>query len=150
MADKLNKMLDERARQEAQEAEHVQEDIEEARKHWQAEVDQKQKKLDAAYAQWTTKTEDANAANNRIVAEEDAKFAVKQKELDDAKSKLRRDVSEAQAKLTAAQNDRASRIKADEEALTRTQSEWDDNIAQKHRKLDEATRELHSNFGDVE
>ena len=43
--------------------------------------------------------------HNRIIAEEDAKFAAKQKVLDDAKAKFRADVAEAQHKLTVAQND---------------------------------------------
>ena len=49
MAEKLNKMFDENARQEAQEAEHAQEEIEEARQKWHTNVDAEQAKLDAAY-----------------------------------------------------------------------------------------------------
>ena len=150
MAENLNKMFDEKARQETQQAEHEKEDIENARKKWQADVDDKQAKLDAAYAVWTSKSTDMQVEHDRIVAEEDAKFATKQKSLDDAKTKLRSEVADQQGKLTAAQNDRASRIKVDEESLNRTQSEWDDKIAQKHRELDDATQAMHSGFGNAE
>ena len=40
-------------------------------------------------------------------------------------------------------------IKADEEALDKKQSEWDKDMAEKHRKLDEAMQAMHNGFGDV-
>ena len=150
VATKINQLFDEKARQEAKEAEQAKEEIEEERQKWKENVDKKQAELDAAYAAWSSKSTDSHAEHDRIAAEEDAKTAERQQVLDDTSAKLRSDLADAQCKLTAANNDRASRVKADEEALSAKQAEWNTKITEAHQKVDETTSNMHSGFGDVE
>ena len=104
LASKINKMFDEKARQEAKDAEVAQEEIEKERQVWQANVEVKQAELDAAYAAWTSKSNESHVEYDRIVEEDKAKAAALLQKLDES-AKLKTSVADAQAKLSAANNE---------------------------------------------
>lgn len=101
----------------------------------------KQADLDAAYAAWTSKSNESYIEYYRIVEEDKAKVAVLQQKLDGESAKLKTSVADAQTKLSAANNERSSRLQVDEAVLGSKRAECDNGIADAHLDLDDATRD---------
>jgi hypothetical protein len=150
ISSQINKLFDEKARQEAKESQVAQENLEQERRDWQANIEAKQAELDAVYTAWTTKSNKDHAEFDRVIEEDKAKIIGLQTELDLQSATLKRGVADAQTAICAANNKRSAQLQVNQVILRDKRAEWDSKIADAHRKLDDTTRDLHNGFGNVE
>ena len=101
----------------------------------------KQADLDAAYAAWTSKSNEFACGILSYRRGRQGKSCCTAAEAGRRSAKLKTSVADAQARLSAANNERSSRLQVDEAVLGSERAECDNRIADAHLDLDNATRD---------
>lgn len=150
IAHRIDQLFHEKAREERAEAERTQKRIDAEREKWEAKIAQDQAELDAAHAAWEAKSQAAHAQYDEKDRQTKAEVARLQHELDMQRQKFHDELAKAKAELWVKQHEREVAIDADEEKLRRTRQEWADELNKARHGLEDATRKMHSSFGNAQ